>query len=66
MLKIIACMSMLMDHAGYLIYDGKTSALNLIRKTGFSYFCFPDIPRVYVYKKFEKILFEITYFCSNF
>lgn len=49
-LKIIACITMIFDHFGYLIYNGKMSYFNVIGRIAFPIFAF-QISEGYIHTK---------------
>lgn len=61
-LKIIACITMFLDHIGYLIYNGKMSFLNYIGRLAFPIFAF-QISEGYIHtKNLKKYIFRLLIF----
>lgn len=61
-LKIIACITMFIDHLGYLIFDGKASWLNYVGRLAFPIFAF-QISEGYIHTKdVKKYLFRLIVF----
>lgn len=62
LLKIIACITMFIDHVGYLIFNGHFSFMNFIGRISFPIFAF-QISEGYTHtKNLEKYIFKLFIF----
>lgn len=62
LLKIIACITMFIDHVGYLVHHGKMSFYNFIGRISFPIFAF-QISEGYCYtKNLKKYMFRLFIF----
>lgn len=62
LLKIVACITMFIDHVGYLVYNGKMSFFNFIGRIAFPIFAF-QISEGYIHtKNLKKYIFRILLF----
>lgn len=61
-LKIIACITMFIDHIGYLIYHGRMSFFNFIGRIAFPIFAFQITEGYSHTKNLKKYIFRLSIF----